>query len=99
MYRFVRTMYVHICMCCDNVIHHQVINTDLYQPISVAVDWRGNNIYFSHRFGENGPSRIEVVSADGRFRRVIVAPLTYSVADSVPKDDSIYYLALSVATG
>ena len=90
-------MYVHVLTyvhICDYTIHHQVINTDLYLSISVAVDWRGNNIYFSHRFGSSGPSRIEVVSADGRFRRVIVAPLAYSV----PGDDSIY-LALSVATG
>ncbi|KAL5502607.1 hypothetical protein EMCRGX_G009408 [Ephydatia muelleri] len=70
-----------------------VISLDLHQPTSVAVDWSGNNIYFTHRIGENGPSRIEVVSADGRSRRVIVAPLPYT------NSADYMYLAFSVSTG
>lgn len=53
----------------------QVISRDLIGPHGLAVDWAGNNIYFSQRRASQDDGRIEVVSSDGRKRKVLFSNL------------------------
>ena len=66
----------------------QIISSDLCQPIGLAVDWKGNNIYFSDTRNTDGLGRIEVASCDGKRRKVLFHDLL------LPGP-----LALSVLTG
>ncbi len=43
----------------------QILDRDLDHPKGLAVDWVGNNIYFSHG------NRIEVATCDGQHRKVL----------------------------
>jgi len=49
----------------------QIISHDLRQPIGIAVDWKGNNIYFSDTRNVDNFGRIEVASCDGKRRKVL----------------------------
>lgn len=53
-------------MCCCML---QVIDNDLLFPKGLAVDWKGNNIYFSH--GSSSHGRIEVATHDGAHRNIL----------------------------
>ena len=52
--------------------HTQVIDKDLRHPIGLAVDWKGNNVYFSDTRNFEGQGRIEVTSCNGRQRKVLL---------------------------
>ena len=56
----------------------QIISHDLRYPIGIAVDWKGNNIYFSDTrdINTDGLGRIEVASCDGKRRKVLFHNLT-----------------------
>jgi len=53
-----------------------IISHDLRHPIGIAVDWKGNNIYFSDTRNTDGLGRIEVASCDGKRRKVLLHDLT-----------------------
>ena len=42
--------------------------------MGVAVDWRSNNVYYTDDRGY-GKGRVEVVTCDGRYRRVLVTDI------------------------
>ncbi len=48
----------------------QVLDVDVDNPQGLAVDWAGNNVYFSHG------NRIEVASCNGEHRRVLRGDVT-----------------------
>ena len=67
----------------------QVVSRDLHDPRGLAVDWAANNIYFSQRRDVDGhQGRIEVVSSDGRKRKVLFDTL-----------NSVGSLAINILTG
>ena len=52
--------------------HTQVIDKDLRYPVSLAVDCKGSNVYFSDTRNTEGQGRIEVTSYNGRQRKVLL---------------------------
>ena len=50
----------------------QVIDKDLKRPVDLAVDCKGNNVYFSDTRNTEGQGRIEVTSYNGRQRKVLL---------------------------
>ena len=73
-------MYMHTT--CKHTIHNtntpsqmQIISSDLRHPIGLAVDWKGNNIYFSDTRNTDRLGRIEVASCDGKRRKVLLHDL------------------------
>ncbi len=56
--------------------HTQIIDKDLIKPIGIAVDWKGNNVYFSDRRCQQNicfdpVGRVEVSTCDGAYRKVL----------------------------
>jgi hypothetical protein len=48
-----------------------VISDDVVLPRGIAVDYVGNNIYFSQETIHRGEGRLEVVMCDGQHRKVL----------------------------
>ena len=68
---------MHVCiykLTCTHT-HLQIISTDLYHPIGLAIDWKGNNVYFSDTRNVERQGRIEVASCDGKRRKVLLHDL------------------------
>ena len=74
--------HAHMHVCVQTLIHlhahthMQIISHDLRKPIGIAVDWKGNNIYFSDTRNPDRLGRIEVASCDGKRRKVLFHNLT-----------------------
>ena len=49
----------------------QIITQDISYPHGIAVDYIGNNVYFSQRTDVQERGRLEVATCDGRYRRVL----------------------------
>ena len=49
-------------------IFYQILGESLNDPRGVAIDWRGNNVYFTDQRLQNG--RLGVVSCDGSYQRI-----------------------------
>ncbi len=52
----------------NSVFFKPILSAGMYMPDGIAVDWIGENIYFTESRG----NRIDVVNLEGRFRHVLV---------------------------
>ena len=53
------------------LLMQQVLSYGITRPVGVAVDWRGNNVYFTDQILDEAGS-VEVVTCDGKHRRVLL---------------------------
>ena len=54
----------------------QILENDLKYPKGLAVDWKGGNVYFTHAFVGPGVGRLEVITCDGKYRKVLASQLS-----------------------
>ncbi|XP_014669426.1 PREDICTED: low-density lipoprotein receptor-related protein 2-like isoform X2 [Priapulus caudatus] len=55
----------------DGTDEKEVISVGLQNPVGLAVDWVGNNLYYTDRTGK----RIEVSDLEGKYRSVLITGL------------------------
>lgn len=57
-----------LCTRFELFTSQPILSAGLYMPDGIAVDWIGENVYFTESRG----SRIDVVNLEGQYRHVLV---------------------------